>query len=127
MCDVIWRHYISAALLHPSASRTPSRCAVYRRKRREEEDRRVLSMAEKSTQRKPDDPCYICGLSRHLDSGHALYREEFFCCWRTDPVDTQQSSASKSVSPKRSKFPKRHCGGKGDKNLRATNKEELTN
>ena len=64
---------------HPSTGRkgkAPTRCTLYRRKKRAEKDKNILSEAGGSEE---GAVCRMCGELRHLSTGHAHYKGEFHC------------------------------------------------
>ncbi|XP_062250053.1 uncharacterized protein LOC133959012 [Platichthys flesus] len=62
----------------------PTRCTVYRRRMRSKKDRKVLSGVIVKPEQQLDK-CDTCSLSRHLDTGHAFYRGDFFCAGNEGP------------------------------------------
>ncbi|CAL8238669.1 unnamed protein product, partial [Lota lota] len=54
-------------------------CTLYRRKRREAEDRELLERMRGTPRGNPGDPCVICTHPRRLDTGHAHYQGVSYC------------------------------------------------
>ncbi|KAG7281688.1 hypothetical protein CRUP_008063 [Coryphaenoides rupestris] len=70
----------SSGSRRPNSTSKPTGYTLYRRKKTEEEGRRVLEQAKGSTtQGKPGNPCGVCRDPRRRESGHAFFNGEFYC------------------------------------------------
>lgn len=61
------------------SQKKPSRMTAWRRRKREEKDKKVLQEGQAAAAANPGDPCHICSSPRTLQGGHPLYNGQFYC------------------------------------------------